>query len=704
MVRPTPRRRAVPLFLLPLLVLALACGNTVRPAAGAEEVTFYVSPAGKDVWSGRLPSPAIDGTDGPLATPAAAVRAARSARAQPGLPRGTNESADSITVLLREGTYELAEPLLLTAQDSGASAGRPFTIGSYPGEKPVLSGGRQLQGWKPVTGRTQLWESAVPPLPGGGRWNFHSLFVNGTRAIRARTPNAGSYFRMAGPRLHDPVAKFHFHPGDIKPGWTNEPAAEVVVLEKWVDFRHHIRSIHLQSNLVVLSTNAALHTRENNARYYIENTLDSLDAPGEWHLDPATSRVLYWPRPGESLERAELIAPRLGALLMLQGDAGDGPPLRHLVLRGLTFSFTDWAIPDNGYTDMQAAVWIRGQVRATHTVDSIIEDCRFIHLGGYALELGAGCQRMTIVGNEMTDLAAGGIRLGEERNTNPRPGDANRDHVLTDNHIQAIGRVFPAAVGILIEQSGRNRIAHNHVHDTLYTAISVGWNWGYQLTPCVGNVIEFNHLHDIGQSELSDLGAVYTLGPQPGCVIRNNLIHDVNSHTYGGWGLYADEGSSGILWENNVVYRCKTGGFHQHYGETNVIRNNIFAFAPEHQIQRTREEPHLSFFFTNNIVYYNAGRLLAGNWNNHRFVMNGNIYHDTRRRSDREPFYFGDATLQQWRARGHDTRSLLADPLFVAPAQFDFRLRTNSPALALGFKPIDLTTVGVRPPSLRETR
>ena len=108
---------------------------------------------------------------------------------------------------------------------------------------------------------------------------------------------------------------------------------------------------------------------------------------------------------------------------------------------------------------------------------------------------------------------------------------------MTDNHLYRLGRVYPPAVGVLVLQSGQNRIAHNHIHDLYYTAISVGWNWGYQETPCRDNIVEFNHMHDVGQSMLSDMGAVYTLGIQKGTAIRNNLIHDVNSFTYGGWGV-----------------------------------------------------------------------------------------------------------------------------------------------------------------------
>jgi hypothetical protein len=657
-------------------------------SAPAKPITFYVATNGQDHWSGQLAKPKRDGSDGPLATLPAAVKAVRAARSQEATPRVP------IHILLRGGTYELAEPVLLTTEDSGLDAERPLTIAAYGNEVPVLSGGHRITGWSPVPGRVGLWQAAVPGAK-DGRGYFRSLFANGQRMQRARTPNEG-FLRIQGESPQDKPVKLRFNPGDIKPAWADDGDVEVVAFLAWSDLRMQIRSVDEKANVAVLSGNPQPSNRESNAQYFIENAPDALDQPGEWYLDRRKGVVLYRAKPGEDPNQLEMVAPRLQDLIRFQGDSAGKHPVQHVVLRGLTFAYTDWTLGDQGYADTQAAFGIHGDLCAEGAVDCAIEGCRFVHLAGYAIELGRGCQRWRIVGNEMFDLGAGGVRLGE-------PGarsdafEANREHVVTDNHIHRLGRVYAPAIGVLIFQSGQNRVAHNHIHDLYYTAISVGWNWGYQETPCRENVIEFNHLHDIGQSLLSDMGAVYTLGIQKGTVIRNNLIHDVNAFTYGGWGLYTDEGSTDIVLENNVVYRTKSAGFHQHYGRNNVVRNNVFAFGKEHQLMRSREEQHVSFTFERNLVYFDSGDLLGSNWSNNRFKMDHNLYFDARPGATPESLRFKDATLAQWRQRGHDLNSVVADPLFRAPARLDFRLQRGSPAFKLGFQPIDLSAVGVRP-------
>jgi hypothetical protein len=167
----------------------------------------------------------------------------------------------------------------------------------------------------------------------------------------------------------------------------------------------------------------------------------------------------------------------------------------------------------------------------------------------------------------------------------------------------------------------------------------------------------------------------------------------VDAYTYGGWGIYTDEGSTDILIEKNLVYRTKTGGFHQHYGQENIVRNNIFALAREDQIQRSRMEPHISFTFERNIVYYRTGVLLGKNWSDDKFILDHNVYWN----AVGDPVTFpGGLTLEQWQARGFDKNSLIADPRFVNPEEGDFRLKDDSPALKLGFEPFDYTKAGVR--------
>jgi hypothetical protein len=665
------------------LFLKLALTIPLHAAISAPLI-LHVATNGNDNGTGTFERRA---GGGPLATIDAALRKARA-----------EANRDGVTILVHQGIHRLASPIVVTPQDSGASAHQPLVIAAFENEKPILSGGILLTGWKQLSG--ELWQTDARAQLGAAHWQFRSLFIDGARATRARTPNEGNFFRMNGARFNDQPFQFKFRSNDIRSAWAPAGDAEVVAFEKWTSIRQFIRQVNATNNVVTLSGSSSSHTREDGARYFIENTSDAIDIPGEWRLDRQTGLVTALFKPGQNPNQMEIVAPRLTELFQFKGDSAGRKAVHHVVLRGLTFADTDWEMPAEGYHDTQAAVAVRGDVFGDAVTDCVIEDCKFTRLAGYAIDLGRGCQRNRIVGNELVDLGAGGIRLGETT-VQTDAFDATHSNAITDNHLHHLGRLYPSAVGVFIIQSGSNHVAHNHIHDLYYTAVSVGWTWGYRESSCHHNVIEFNDMHDIGLGLLSDMGAVYTLGPQAGTVVRNNVIHDVTSFTYGGWGLYTDEGSTGIVLESNLVYRCKSAGFHQHYGKENVVRHNVFAFNRENQLMRSREEEHLSFYFTNNVVVFDSGNLLGSTWKNDRFVMERNLYWDTRLATDVSRLKFAGATLEQWHARGHDTNSLVVDPKIQDAAKDDFRLQPGSPVEKLGFRPMEPSSVGVRAKSLR---
>ncbi len=672
-------------------LLWLSLGAAPLSAGWAAEADFFVAPAGNDAWSGRLEGPNQAGTDGPFATVERAREAVRALRA------ASPERATPVVVLLRGGTYELAQPLAFEPEDSGTAAS-PTIYAAYPDERPVLSGGVRLTEWS--VGADGRWRTQVPAQAdaSGAPWSFISLYVNDVRRSRPRLPKRG-YFTIAETAESTPANaergfdRFVYAEGDLDPAWHNLGDVEILPFHIWTMSRMRVGSIDPATRMLTLTAPTASTSwwaaMPQGNRYLVENVAEALTEPGEWYLDRATRELTYIPLPGETPENSVVIAPRLPALVEFRGDPAAGRWVSHLTLQGLAFRHSNWATPPQGHTFPQAEGNIDAAITGTGLRDSRLERCRLEHTGGYGIELRRGSKRVEIAGCVLSDLGAGGVKVGETAKFDQEELVPSHNTVR-DCYIGPGGRTHPAAIGVFVGQSPHNRLLHNTIRDFYYTGISLGWSWGYAPSDTHDNEVAWNDVSRIGQGVLSDMGGIYTLGLSDGTTIHHNRFRDIRSFNYGGWGIYFDEGTTHIVAENNLTDHTWTGSFHQHYGKENTVRNNILAFSHNEQIVRTRLEEHLSLTFERNLVVWSEGPLLGSNWSAQNLVSDYNLYW----RTGGAAVDFRGVRFEQWQAEGIDAHSIVADPLFADPENGDFTLAPDSPALSIGFVPFDLSGVG----------
>jgi hypothetical protein len=687
-------------------------GSAVR----AGERAIFVAPGGNDAWSGRLAAPNAERSDGPVASPERARQISRELKKEKGV------DVEAIHVYLRGGTYFLKEPLVLGPDDSG-TASAPVVWSAYEQEQPILSGGERVSGWTPtkVNGRG-AWVAKLQHA--GGAPPPRELWLDGARLARARWPKTGTLAVAAlsdGEKHEDwirGVNEFRYNGDDLK-AWPTAGGGngEAIVANRWAESHLPITAID-EGQHVVHFGKRSVFLLDPGDKYWVENVRECLTEPGEFAVDAKEQTVTLLAPAGVDPNRAEVVVGRLAQVLRLSGQPSRGAFVEHLVFRGLGFAHTEWyfdhgmtaqkeAAGEDGEASMkpdptrsgfgQAAIGVPGAVGGVGARSCTFERCTFAHMGTYGIELARGCTGNRIDHCALRDLGAGGVKIGEVTIRSAAP-DHTSGNVVSDCTIEDGGNLFPSCVAVWIGQSPGNTLSHNDIHGFWYTGISIGWTWGYGPASAEGNVVESNHVHHIGAKVdgaapiLSDMACIYTLGNHEGTVIRNNRFHDVAGLRYGGWGIYFDEGTTHILAENNLVYRTTHGGFHQHYGKENTVRNNIFAVNRDGQLQRTRVEDHQSFRFERNIVFWERGPLLTGDWSRPQAAFDHNTYW----RTDGGAFTFGSRSWDQWRAEGQDDHSKIADPHFVDVGRDDYGLTSASSAALAGFEPFDLSGVGPR--------
>ena len=558
----------------------LACFILVTAAPA--QADLYVAPDGSDSNPGTRNSP--------LRTIAEAQK-----RVQERVEEGLESD---LKVILREGMYRPSETLEFGPGDSGTEQHAVIYTGS-PGEEAVISGGMLITGWKRDG---NVWKTKVPGVSDGDRY-FRQIYVNGRRAIRARTPNLDenpSRWQMERADLSEDRSSYTLtlEPGVLK-DWSKIEDAEVMFSGNWAINRKRLQAVKPDEGLIVMAPPHRSGLPWNAPRKgrwcYLENAPEMLDSPGEWYLDRDTGVLKYWPREGEDMREATVVAPRLQRLIRIKGTRED--PVRNLHFRGLSFQHTDWKIPAGGYRGVQACHfgsagskgqgrWLRMQaaIRLDDAEMCGFEQCTLAHLGSCGIELDARCRANEIRRCEVFDVAGNGIMVGGPK----AEEDVPKDNLIKNCEVHHCGVRYHGAVGIWVGITQRTIVEHNHVHNHPYTGVSVGWQWNPQPTACRGNVVANNHIHEV-MKQLADGGCIYTLGFQPDTVIRGNHLHGVRRGPFcqgaPNNGIFFDQGSKGFLVESNVIYDTSAAPirFNQCQREWHTWKDNFFGVYPDAQ-------------------------------------------------------------------------------------------------------------------------
>lgn len=512
---------------------------------------FYVATGGNDSWSGTLPAANANKTDGPFATIEKAQKAVRKLKVDVykpkkdpvetrwiGSPHELGKGKD-IVVLIRNGYYSLEEPLVFYPEDGGERVETNLPTGAfeyhklrdhyvtyaaYPGEKPIISGGKRILNWKQDGA---IWTTKVSDH------KVEMLLVNGKLQMLARTPNTG-YFTP--PSVSKTTDELPFRTGDVK-NWDDMEDNRVIMLLRWhggnnsfskVDEKNEIAYFKKPEDGVVIVP----------PRYYVENVKALLDAPGEWFFDKKNSELSYIPGDKNSdPNTSDIFSSQLDQLISIQGEKGK--PVRNLRLYGLTFEGT---LPGDNAISVEYA-------HACELVNSEIRSCE-----GAGIRLNKGCYQTRIFENRFEKIENRVIIVDGEHNPEGAE-DILRETTISYNEIYDCGGVNIYAVNSLY-----TTISHNYITKTRGRyAIDVG-RWQNLEEAIDGNyLVEYNHLDDV-QKDADDSGAIKTTGLTFNSVVRRNLIHDVNAGFFNdNVAFWFDNMSSQWISEENIYYNLEQG-------------------------------------------------------------------------------------------------------------------------------------------------
>ena len=564
--------------LLGLLALALT-------PVGASAQTYYVSPVGSATSSGVSSAPCS------LERVKALIAA-----------NNSNMNQDMV-ISLAGGTYDLSDTgFTLNESHSGSNGYSVIFKPATTADVPVFSGSQEVSdvGWTSVG--NGIFKKNV------GILRFRQLYVNGQRAVRARTPNKVDDINLsnyATVTSRDTTNNTLFIEASLIQNWARFSKVEMVMLDYWYTYRVHPKSFATNAGMAAVSfidpdSYLLFHHIKAKSWYspmpfYFENALEFLDLDNEWYLDE-TNGDLYYKPAGGSMSGNAMSLPKRGTLVNLAGTAA--APIHHVRFEGITFQNTTWTLPSNypllatqgvqflyhgpGRTNIIPTTeppYTGGMVMSySHDVD--VTGSTFTGMGYAGIVVAVGGQNLRLRQNTFTNMSATGIMIDALKTPNPTDDNVCKNILIAGNLFQNYGIDYQNGFGILSHFVRGMVIEHNYIRDGRYMGMQTGAQSGGDID--VGmrdNQTRYNRIENVMRL-MVDGAAIYTLAMQRNSNVFENYTIGLNSnnswmkaHDFAGSSvraLYFDNNSAYLTAERNkldvgeIVFRQGSPGAQSH--------------------------------------------------------------------------------------------------------------------------------------------
>jgi len=681
--------------------------------AFATAITFsadlYVSPSGNDAASGSIAAP--------LATLAAARDKANQLKA----------GNTPVTVYFRGGKYYFDSTVVFGPSNSG-TAQAPIAYMAYGSEKPVFSGGIRVPDtatWSVSSGKIMVAKIAPNLI-------VDQLFLNGKRQILARYPNyvenqilQGYNANCIAPSRASRWANCTEGPGFFRALHPNMWGGESAI----------ITGKDASNNITLKNCNDNANWSNPHATYrMVENIFEELDTAGEWFYRKSTGQLFFWPPAGANPATDTIELASLNELISIVG-ASTTAPVKFLAFDGITLTHTYRTLFSKPYERLLSGDWAiarAGAIFMQNTENITVQNCFFDQIGGNGVFMSAYNRYNRVYNNSFIDAGATCVAIcglnSAVRCPGPwagscsdlTPGPLTNDYpafIKVDNNTMHNFGVFEKqTAGVDISMSQFDTLRHNSIDKCPRAGLNfTDGCWG-------GHILEFNDVFNTlletsdngpfnswgrdrnyigsfqGDSTKTTLDAMYPT------IIRNNRFQT----KAGEYGIDNDDGSSNYTCYNNLLLGV---GLKLQWGRLRHLTNNIVVGGGYVEFHSNWD--HNGYILAHNILVGTAiysfccwsvpDGSVSGQLKNKGEIIDSNTlwsFGSNPKFVDWSAHTPSSCTWAQWLGGGVDAHSVLADPQFMDSAHGDFRVKSTSPALALGFKNFPMDSFGVMKPTV----